>query len=319
MAVTTIFTDMENIMLGPVESFVDSGVSGTAGYLAGPLQTAAVLYISLYGWFILKGTIQEPLMDFIFKCMKISIIVLLATKAGEYNTYVKDLFFKSLPDEIGSALNASYAGTSAFDSLIDKGLAASGAIWARAGVGPGIVLDAIICLMIIFVSAVVAVIGFIVGFYAKIGMSLTLAIGPIFIALALFDSTRKFTQSWLGQLANFVILQVLVVAVGSLILQSLIGMIDTASGLEEAMTALVTFIAICVCAAYIFYQLPAIASSLAAGGAALSYGFGASRDVKDGAPSQAGNAAYRGVKWAGGQASYWAGRGASKIGRNINS
>jgi len=290
MAVTTIFSDMEKIMLGPVESFVDSGIGGLTSFVAGPLKIAAMLYIVLYGWFVLKGTIQEPVMEFVFKCMKVVIIVMLATQAGEYNTYVKNLFFETLPNEIGSALNTSAAGNNAFDSVIDKGLGAAASIWARAGMGPGIVLDAIICLFIIFLTAILGVIGFIVGFYAKVGISLVLALGPVFIALALFDATRRLTEGWIGQLANFVILQVLVVAVTSLILQSLLSMIDTASGVEEAMTAMVTFVAICLCAAYIFYQLPGIASALAAGGASLAYGYGASRDVNSGAQQAAGAA-----------------------------
>ncbi|MBA8862729.1 type IV secretion system protein VirB6 [Ochrobactrum anthropi] len=340
MPVTTVFTDMEKIMLAPVESFIDSGVNGLSGYLTGPLTVATTIYIVLYGYLVLKGTIQEPLMDFVFKCMKITIIVMLATKAGEYNTYVKSLFFESLPNEIGAALNVSETGINGFDALIDKALAAASTLWANAGMGPGIVFDAIICIVIIIIATLVAVIGFIVGFYAKIALSLVLALGPVFIALALFNGTRRFTEGWIGQLANYTILQILSVAVGTLIVQSLLTMIDKASSLNEAMTAMVTFVSIALCAAYIFYQLPMIASALAAGGAMLTFGGGRSRvgGSPDGGGGDAGGAngatpdgqskpratsnrqyLAQKMKAAAGRGAYWAGRGAGKMRSHINS
>lgn len=301
-------------MLAPVESFIDTGVNGLTAHLGGPMTLAATLYIALYGWFVLKGSIQEPAMDFVFKCMKIVIIVTLATKAGDYNTYVKNLFFNTLPDEIGTALNVSQTGINGFDGLMDKGLMTASTLWAKAGVGPGIVLDAILCFVILVVTSILAGIGFIVGFYAKVGLSLVLAVGPVFIALALFQPTRRFTETWLGQLANFTILQILTVAVGSLILQSLSTLLENAASLDEAMTAMITFAAISLCASYIFYQLPGIASALAGGGASLSLGSGANNPAPNAATS-AVNGAYATAKYASSKAASMTSWGINKLRR----
>src|SRR6478609_7437411 len=54
--------------------------------------------------------------------------------------------------------------------------------------------------------------------YAKIGLAIVIALGPVFIALMLFEATRPFGADWTRQVANFVVLQVLVVALVGLML-----------------------------------------------------------------------------------------------------
>ncbi len=315
MAVTA-FANMDSIMLAPLESYIASGSQGLMSYLSGPIKAGATLYIVLYGYFLLKGTIQEPVMDFVFKCMKIVIITLLATQSSDYTYYVTDLFFQTLPDEIASALHASTHSGNPFDRIIQTSLDKGLAIWEVAPWGPSMVFHALMTAIILITGAFLCVVGFVISIYAKVGLTVILVIGPVFIALALFDSTRRFTEGWLGQLANFVILQILVVALGSLILDSLISLLSSVETAGEAATAAVTFAAYTLCSTYLFYQLPGVASALAAGGAALSYGYGSSRDVKDGVPSSAGRAAYRGAQWVGSKASYWAGRGAARMNNN---
>ena len=54
--------------------------------------------------------------------------------------------------------------------------------------------------------------------------------------------------------------------------------------------------AICLAALYVFYQLPSIASALAAGGASLTYGYGAARDAHESTLASGATKTVRGIR-----------------------
>jgi type IV secretion system protein VirB6 len=56
---------------------------------------------------------------------------------------------------------------------------------------------------------------------ARIALSVLLALGPLFIALLLFDTTKRFFESWLAQLANYALITILTGLVAALMLTML--------------------------------------------------------------------------------------------------
>lgn len=303
-----VFSFVDGQFKAPLENFISSGSSNIANWISGPLTAALTLYVVLYGYLVLRGSVQEPILEFAFRAMKLAIIVMLVRNASEYQTYVTNIFFEALPREISQALNSGTApSASTFDSLLDKGQKCAREIWSRSA-WPVDIVTGIGGMMAIGATFTVAAIGYIVSLYARLALAIVLAIGPIFVALAMFQSTRRFTESWIGQLANFVILQVLVVAIGSL----LITCIDTTFTAIESYTDVlmrpVALCAICLAALYVFYQLPGIASALAAGGASLTYGYGAARDAHEST-----------LAWAASHSARAVGRGARSVGRRLSS
>ena len=284
----------------PITAFVSTSVSNLATYIDGPLRTAVTLYVILYGFAVMRGAISEPIMEFAWRAMRIVVVVLLATNSSAFQQYVTSLFFDSLPKEIGNALAGSGLNTSSgapFDQLLSKGIDVANKIYDQAGITD--VAPALIAGILLVFVAVGAFLQFAILLYAKVGLGVVIALGPIFIALGLFEATRPFTEAWLRQLANFVILLVLVVALVGLMLSTVSGFIDrfgaNAGTAGEMVVAAVAISAVLGLSGYIALQLPTIAGGLAGGGASL-----ASRLVTNpliaNATAAAGGA-YAGASW----------------------
>ena len=100
-----VFAFVDEQFKAPLETFVSDGTSNIAEWISGPLTAAITLYVVLYGYLVLRGSVQEPILDFAFRAIKLAIIVMLVRDADEYQTYVTDIFFEGLPREISQALN----------------------------------------------------------------------------------------------------------------------------------------------------------------------------------------------------------------------
>ncbi|MFT2214673.1 type IV secretion system protein [Rhizobium giardinii] len=301
-----VFSFVDGQFKTPLETFISSGTSNIANWVTGPLTAALTLYVVLYGYLVLRGSVQEPMLEFAFRAMKLAIIVMLVRNANQYQVYVADIFFETLPKELSQALNTGTTpSASTFDSLLDKGQKCAQEIWSHAS-WPVDIVTGTGGIMVIGASVIVATIGYIVSLYARLALAIVLAIGPIFIALAMFQSTRRFTEAWIGQLVNFVILQILVVAVGSLLITCIDATFTAIESYTDLLMRPIALCAICLAAFYVFYQLPGIASALAAGGASLTYGFGAARDAHESTLTRAASHTVSAV-----------GRGASSVGRRL--
>src|SRR6202044_3127739 len=53
---------------------------------------------------------------------------------------------------------------------------------------------------------------------SRIALSVLLGVGPLFIALLLFETTKRFFESWIAQLANYAFITILTVMVAALMM-----------------------------------------------------------------------------------------------------
>ncbi len=284
----------------PITNFVSTSAGNLASYVNGPLRVAVMLYVILYGFAVMRGAITEPILDFAFRAMRIVVIVLLATNSATFQQYVAGLFFDSLPKEIGNAIAGSGLNVNSgapFDQLLSKGIDVANKIYDQAGLTN--IAPALIAAILPVFVAIGSFLQFAVLLYAKVGLGIVIALGPLFIALALFDATRPFAESWLRQVVNFVILLVLVVALVGLMLSAVSGFIDkfgaSAATIGETLVGAVAISAVLGLSGHIALQLPSIAGGLAGGGASLASRLVTRTLVANAAAAAAG--AYAGASW----------------------
>lgn len=259
----------------PITQFVSNAVQNVSSYVHAPLRVAVMLYVVIYGIAVMRGAIQEPILDFAWRTIRIVTVILLATNAASYQQYVTGLFFDSLPKEISNAIaggGLDMKSGQPFDQLLNKGVEVATKIYEQAGITN--IAPALIAAILLVFTAISGFLQFAIMLYAKVGLALVLALGPIFIALMLFEATRTFGEAWTRQLANFVILHVLVVALIGLMLTTVGHFVDkygaNATSGGQLIVGAVAISAVLGLAAYIALQLPEIAGALAGGGASLA-------------------------------------------------
>ncbi|WP_374346531.1 type IV secretion system protein [Phenylobacterium sp.] len=246
-----------------LDAFLNVRASAVMAEVSGPLRVALVLYVLLYGIAILRGSISEPILDFAVRSLKLALIYMLATTAA-YSTFVTDPLFHGLPDTLARAIGGGAVPDvgAAFDQFLSRAGYLAAKIAADANLtnlGPWVLSAAVY-----LVGALTAAIGFGVVMVAKVALALLIALGPIFVACALFEATRRYFFGWLSQALNYVILFALILTVFQLVLDLIANQwseIDGASGLASGLA----FIALCLLGAIFFLQTPAIAAGIAGG------------------------------------------------------
>ena len=305
-----IFQPAYGFVDSKLDVFLNERASSVMAQVSGPLRAALVLYVLLYGFAILRGAIQEPFMDFVVRSIKLAFIYMLATTVA-YSTYVTQPLFHVLPDTLTQAISGSGVPDvgSAFDNFFNRAAYLAEKITKAASpvdFGPWI-LGAVVYI----VGALAAAIGFGVVLIAKVALALLVALGPIFVACALFDATRRFFFGWLSQAVNYLVLFALIITVFQLILSLVAQQWGSIDG-SDPMAGGLLFVALCLLGSIFFLQTPAIAAGIAGGASAGLADFanaaslsGVPRPGAPQGPQEASRSAPRGggsIRPAGGQA-----------------
>jgi len=284
----SIFSPTYLYIDGKLERFLGEGVSNAIAVVESPLRLALVLYVMLYGFAILRGAISEPIMDFAVRSIKLIIIYRLATTAA-YGDYVTQPLFHLLPQALAKAV----AGA----SLSDPG-AAFDQFLARVGYLADKISDQaslydpqpwLVALVVMVVGSVAAALGFGVVLMAKVALALIICLGPIFVACALFEATRRYFFGWLSQAVNYIVLFGLVIAVFQLVL-SLVDAQWTSIQTLDPIAAGLLFISLCLLGAIFFLQTPVIAAGIAGGAGLGLRDFAASPGRSHGSAYESGRA-----------------------------
>ena len=209
-------------LIGTVDCYITEFAQGSYRDLVGPgTYFAAVftalltIYVALMGYQLLLGRAGLRATDLPLTAMKVGLILAFLTSWAAYQTIVYNLLFNG-PQEIARVLLSQLdrlngnSGTDVFTGLEKTfySLIDSAAVYGRQAGGNVNILQGGPALGagMLWFSAVVmllASVGLILA--SKILLGLLLAVGPLFIALFLFDATRGIFDGWLRTTIGFAI------------------------------------------------------------------------------------------------------------------
>lgn len=281
-----VFAPAYAFIEGRLDQFLGESAGRMLGEVGGPLRVALVLYVLLYGFAILRGAIAEPMMDFAVRSVKLAIIAMLVTTAA-YGDWITQPIFHALPDTLARAIAGTTSGDagSAFDQFFGRA-AYLGQKTARDAT-PLNWLPLLIGGAVFVVGALAASLGFGIVVLSKVALALLIALGPVFVACALFEATRRYFFGWLSQAVNYLVLFALMLAIFQLVLSLVGDQWGRIDGQDPIVGSLI-FIALCLLGAIFFLQTPAIAAGIAGGasvgladfGNAVSMGLGGGRPFR---------------------------------------
>jgi type IV secretion system protein VirB6 len=292
-----------------VNNFIAANANDNAALLVGwfyPIfRSMIVIYVAWWGITNVMGLQNDYLRESFFRVLKVTFILSVALNAGVYNPMIANMFIEG-PEELARIFLAT--DRSMLDDTLNRGMQVGNAAWADAGMRN---FGAYIIALLIYGTtvAVTAFCAFLI-MLAQIGIAILVSVGPVFIALVLFESTKKYFEAWLGQCVNFFLLYIFTFLAISIFISVFEGYtVNMLADTPTTMRQICEFIVIGLCFILVLRQVPGLASALG-GGIQLSTlgGFGAAAGFGIAAAKLTGRAASK---------SATAGRTAVKQGREF--
>lgn len=267
------FTDMSVHVNDALSQYVGETATNVTIGIKPVAVSLVTLVITFWGWAMMRGVIQYPVMDAVKNGLKLIFTVAVATQIGHYNEFVSGWLWQ-MPDALANLVIHANGGStgkltdgvtfSFLDEMLSKFFDNGADFWEQASLihGSGFIIALVVWAFGIAITCYIAYLMLL----SKISLAVLLGIGPIFIMLTLFDTTKKFFDTWIGFVMNAVFLNMLIAAVGGLmlgIISSSMPAKDTADylSISEAFQLIV----ICGASVPILWQVPSWAAALGGG------------------------------------------------------
>ena len=188
---------------------------GTDGQMAFMLTMLLVLYVAFFGISLMLGRSSLSVRSLVPRIMTVGLVLTFATSFAAFSAIFYNVFVGG-PDEIASILTGSDgSATATFAQKLDLVFLAvqnaSGDTKDISMFSPeGMMWSGAMMLLLGTVGLLVT---------ARIGLALLLAIGPIFVVLALFNGTRGLFTGWLKGVTMLAIAPLFAVLGGSIMLE----------------------------------------------------------------------------------------------------
>jgi len=257
---------------GQLASYIGTNTARVAEALEPAIVTLATVYVMVWGYLHLTGRIDEPFVTGLKRLLTLAAVLGGAVHLWLYNSLIVDTFYQA-PARLAAAVVGAPDPVAVVDAIWNRGGAVAGYLFNNGGLfkdwgcyiaGATVwVLVGLLCVYTMFLIAL-----------SSIALAVLLALGPLFMALLLFEATRRYFEAWLAQLANYALITILTVLVAALLLQIVESYADQTAARGTAIVTVdaLNMVLIAVLVFLLMRQVMPIAAALAGGIALNSFG-----------------------------------------------
>ena len=254
-------------------TYISTNTTRIASALEPAIITLGTVYVMIWGYLQMTGQIQEPFIAGVKRIAVLAIVLGVAVNLWLYQSLLVDTFFNA-PAQLASAVIGAYNPVAIVDQIMNQGANAGELLMAKGGLLNGNLSFYVAGTAVYVLTGITAVYTMFLLALSKIALSILLALGPLFVALLLFDSTRRFFEAWLAQLSNYAFIAILTVLVAALMLQVVQAAATQAVGTGGGIT-IAEAVRLCLAAGLtvlVMRQVMPMAAGLASGLALSSFG-----------------------------------------------
>jgi type IV secretion system protein VirB6 len=270
------FSALINELNGLLSTYVTGTATNMITAITPVTTTLLTIYVILWGWSMMRGTISEPVTDGVGRIIRLAVITGIALNIGRYNAFLGDFLWQT-PDALASAISSgtSTPNITFLDQLMSQMYDLGSAYYQFAHANSTMGIPSIGLLLTAWAVWAVGLLATCYGAFllalSKMGLAILLGVGPLFVLASMFEAFKRFFEAWIGHALNFVFLAVLSGAAIKLIMSIVQHFLNdntanlASPSIDQAIAAIgLTFIGFLV-----LCQVPSIASALG-GGVAIS-------------------------------------------------
>ncbi len=267
------FTEFSQWLDATLALYIANNTATIARLLQPAIVSLGTLYVAVWGYLQLSGKIEEPFIEGARRLLTLALILGIAINLWLYNTVIVDTFFNA-PNALAAGIVGAPTSAGVVDQVFFKGSDAASMLLQKGGIFNGDMSFYLAGFAVYLIVGLVAIYTMFLLALSKIALSILIALGPLFIGLLFFESTKRFMGAWIAQLANYAFVTLLTVLTAALMMQ----VVTVAASAAAAAGGSITIgnaAQVCVAAGLTFLimkQVPSIAAGLASGVALSSFG-----------------------------------------------
>src|SRR6059058_3823794 len=212
------FAEFNAWLTALLAGYIGDKTARIAAALEPAIITLGIVYVMIWGYLQLTGQIEEPFLSGVKRIITLVVILGVALHLWLYNALLVNTFFNA-PSELAARVIGAFDPVAIVDQILFEGGDAANRLLQKGGILHGNFAYYLAGLAVYLIVGLTAIYTIFLLALSRIALSVLLALGPLFIGLLFFQSTKRLFEAWLAQLTNYALITILTVLVAALMLR----------------------------------------------------------------------------------------------------